>query len=89
MSRARRRDAPQRRYGLRFSHTVEEEVTDGIHWADYRHTISKYLLPRPGVTAAEAAASIRLARATEVRLDEIKDGTPGTPPPWPHWQGLA
>jgi hypothetical protein len=88
MTRARRRDARGRRYAGRFSRTVEDEVRFGIVWSDYHHVGSKYLLPMPGDSAEAAAASIRTARAAEVDLDEINDGEPGTPPSWPHWQGV-
>lgn len=88
MTRARRRDARERRHGLRFARTVDEEVEHGIAWSDYRHTVSKYLLPHPDADAASAAADIRAARAVEIDLDDIEDGTPGEPPSWPHWQGL-
>ena len=87
MTRARRRDGRQRRFGARFSRTVEDEVEHGIHWADYRHKLTRYLLPRRGATAAEAARDIRLARASEILDDEHEAGSPGTPPPWPHYEG--
>jgi hypothetical protein len=88
MTRARRRNARQRLYGDRFSRTVDEEVLHGIHWPDYRSRLSPYLLPRPGDSAEQAAAAIRLARSHELRMDEVADGEPGTLPPFPHWEGL-
>ena len=87
MTRARRRDAKGRRYGARFSRTVEDEVQHGIHWPDYRHPLTRYLLPRHGATATEAERDIRLARASEIADDELEAGDPGTPPPWPHYEG--
>ena len=87
MTRARRRDARRLRHGARFTRTVEEEVEHGIAWSDYRHKLSRYLLPQPGASPESAAADIRLARAHEIDMDEVEDGIPGTPPTWPHWEG--
>ena len=71
----------------RFAKTVAEEVAEGIVWEDYRHRLSRFLLPRPGDSPEDAAVCIRGARAHELRMDLTEPGTPGTPPAWPHWTG--
>ena len=71
----------------RDSRADEDEVRQGIVWADYRHRLSPYLFPHPDDIPAMAAMNIRLARAHEIPMDEFAAGSPGTEPTWPHYRG--
>jgi hypothetical protein len=88
MSPRPRHRPPARIADARFSRTVAEEVRYGIAWQDYRHRLSRFLLPTPDDDAVTARERIELARQHELRMDAIEPGEPGSEPAWPTWRGL-